>query len=162
MTIFVALAFVATAAVIGYYLTGTTTVDTGVVLQYSEDDATWENAEDLVKSYELTNFVGDDVDNQEFYLLCNANLDNAFEVTFTLADESVDDPEGININVTYFDGADWVSIIDWDATDGGSTTGTYTFDPGDDINFKMTFTGDIYLMEGEHSFELLTEATEKL
>jgi len=145
------------ALIANWFFQGSTTVNTTAVLQYSEDNTNWQSAEDLMKNWALENFVGNDVDTQIFYLKCNPNLDNSFQATFNISDNSTDDPEGININLSYNNSGNWVSLIDWDATYNGYSTVTYTFNPGDDIEFKLTFTGDIYLKEGNHEFALTVE-----
>jgi hypothetical protein len=155
ITLLIATALIVSGALMSYYLQVTVNVDSGVILEYSEDDVTYENAEDLDKTFDYLNFVGDDIDTKLFYMKCNANLDNDLPVTFTISNSLIDDdPDGMTIALQYDNGGTWTDIFNWTVIDDGSTTGDFTFSPADEIDFRMWVEGDYYLKEGDHAFTL--------
>jgi len=160
LVLIVALAITATAVLMGYYLNyNEISADAGVILEYSVDDVNWENAEDLDKSWDLgSDFCGADVETHTFFIKCNADLDSALNVTWTISDVSTDDPEGLTIQLQYNDGG-FEDIINWEATDGGSASAMFEFNHSDDIEFKIIVTGHDYLKEGDYGFLLELEAT---
>lgn len=142
-------------ALMTYYLNVTVNVDSGVILEYSTTGVFGgeeENAEDLDKIFDYTNFVGDDIDVENFYIKCNPNLDKDLSTIFTITDIGIDDPDGLTLALQWDDSGTWTDLFNWSATDGGSTTGTFTFSPADEINFRLWVSGNVYLMEGDHSF----------
>ena len=150
------------ALIANFYVLQSASVDSDVVLTWSDTgEFTGEekNAEDLTEDFTILDFVGNDVENYTWFLHCNDDLNAvALQVNFTIFDTGSDDPEGINIVLEYFDGDSWEEIINWDAEEQGETLGQHSFAPGDTTQFRVTFTGHVYLMEGSHNFAIQTTA----
>lgn len=152
LTLLIISALTVSGALMSYYLNVTVNVDSGVILEYSPDDVTYENAEDLDKIFTYTDFVGDNIDVQTWFIKASPHLQKDVLTKFTITDQSTDDPEGIDIALQYDDSGTWTDIFNWSAVQSGSTSGTFTFPPNHKENFRLWVSGDYYLMEGDHQF----------
>lgn len=160
LTLIIASALTVCGVLMSYYVNVTVNVDSGVILEYSATGVYGGeevNAEDLDLTYDFLNFVGDDVDTKQAWYKCNANLDKDLPITFTITDTSIDDPDGLTIAWQYDNSGTWTDIFNWTATQSGSTSGDFTFNPAQTENFRMWVSGNHYLEEGDHSFLLEVE-----
>jgi len=156
-------AAVGVSVLMTYYVGYDTTADADVILEYSADNSTFENAETLGKTFDVEDdFCGADIETHPFWIKCNGDLDAQLAVNWTITDTSTDDPEGLTLQLQKKDGAVWVDVMSWVMTDGGTITQLYDFDAGDVDELQIVITGDDYLMEGTYSFDLDLEASSKL
>jgi len=156
-----------TGALMSYYLQDTATLDADVTMEYSTTGVFGgeeENLETLDKTCTVgDDFCADDVEEiSNFYIKVNSDLDSTIGCTFNLSDQSVTEPSGLNLHLEWNDTGTWTTIIDWDMVDGASSTQTYDFASGTTYQFRLTVTGDVYLMEGDYGALLSLDATEKL
>ncbi len=146
------------AVLISYYASIQAKTDATQVLEYSEDHSTWQDAEDLSKSINLTDFCGPDIVTYERWFRANSNLDSAINVRFTVNDTGTDDAEGITFALQWNNSGVWEDVYSWEGTDG---YGNYNFNPGDDVHFRIYIEGDEYLAEGDYRFTIDVEAENK-
>lgn len=127
------------------YLNGTWDADSQVLFTW--DDT---NAEDLAVNIDLGNdFTGGDTEYTEHYMNYSSVADNALTAKFSIVDSGTDDAEGIEATLYYHNGTTWVQICN--DTDG-SSGGTHTFQPSDNIQMKIEFVASTYLKEGDYAF----------
>ena len=144
-------------ALMNYYVNVTINVDSGVALEWSDDDVTYENAEDLAKTLDFNNMVANDTATFTRYMRYSANADHPVVVWYKISDQSTDDPEGITIALQYDNGGTWTDVFNWSASALGDTSGQYTFNPSDAETFRFWVYMDEYLKEGDHQFLLEVE-----
>ena len=142
---------VTSGVLMAYYFQGTADTDAQVILEWSEDDkSSWENAEDLVKSWDVgTDFVGGDTETFDGrWMKYNSDADNNLVVKFEFTDTGTDDAAGVYIKLEYNNSGTWTQICN------ETTSGTHEFTAGDEVELKITVVGDTYLEEGDYQYTL--------
>lgn len=159
MTLIIISSLMVCGALMSYYINTTINVDSGVLFEYSTTGVYGgeeENCEDLDKTLDFLNFVGNDTEIHDFYIRLNQHANKPHTIKFIITDTSTDNPEGLQIALQWDNAGTWTDLFNWSATQSGTTEEVLLFQPNTMRHLRVWVQGDVYLLEGEHSFLLET------